>query len=73
MTEQKIVALIYDFDKTLATNDMQGFKFIPDLGMTENEFWSLTSRFSEENHCEKILSYLYVMMIECKKKRNCIN
>ena len=68
MTEQKIVALIYDFDKTLATNDMQGFKFIPDLGMTENEFWSLTSRFSEENHCEKILSYLYVMMIECKKK-----
>ena len=26
-----VVALIYDFDKTLATSDMQNFKFIPNL------------------------------------------
>ena len=64
----KIVALIYDFDKTLATNDMQSFKFIPDLGMSESEFWELTSEFSEKNHCERILSYLFIMIQECKKK-----
>ena len=64
----KIVALIYDFDKTLATNDMQSFRFIPDLGMSESEFWELTSEFSEKNHCERILSYLFIMIQECKKK-----
>ena len=29
-----IVALIYDFDKTLACDDMQSFQFIPDLKLT---------------------------------------
>ena len=64
----KPVALIYDFDKTLATSDMQNFKFIKDLGMDVDEFWNLTSIFSEKNHCERILSYLYVMIEECKKR-----
>ena len=32
-----VVALIYDFDKTLATDDMQAFSFIPNLGMTSAE------------------------------------
>lgn len=68
MSEPKIVALIYDFDKTLATSDMQNFKFIQNLGMTPEQFWTITGQFAEKNHCERILSYLYVMMIECKKK-----
>lgn len=65
---QKIVAIIYDFDKTLATQDMQNFSFIKNLGMTNDEFWSLTGEFSKKHHCEKILSYLYVMMDECRKR-----
>lgn len=68
MQEKPIIAIIYDFDKTLATSDMQNFKFIENLGMTPAEFWGITSDFSQKNHCERILSYLYVMMIECKKK-----
>ncbi len=66
--DKPIIALIYDFDKTLATSDMQNFKFISDLGMTNEEFWIKTTEFSENNHCEKILSYLFMMMNECKKK-----
>lgn len=68
MSTKPVVALIYDFDKTLATSDMQNFKFIKDLGMDVDEFWNLTSIFSEKNHCERILSYLYVMIEECKKR-----
>lgn len=68
MSKSKIIALIYDFDKTLSTTDMQNFKFIENLGMTPAEFWDLTSKFSEKHHCEKILSYLFVMMDECRKK-----
>lgn len=66
--KQKIIALIYDFDKTLATTDMQNFKFIPNLGMTPDEFWNLTSEFSEKHSCERIAAYLYVMMDLCRKK-----
>lgn len=68
MPVEKNVALIYDFDKTLAISDMQNFKFIENLGMSVDEFWNLTSKFCEENHCERILGYLYVMMRECKNK-----
>lgn len=68
MTEKPIVAIIYDFDKTLSTSDMQNFRFIENLGMTTSEFWSKTDEFSKRNHCEKILSYLFVMMDECRKR-----
>jgi len=31
--KKPIIALMYDFDKTLSTKDMQEYKFIPSLGM----------------------------------------
>ena len=34
-----IVALLYDFDKTLCTTDMEDYAFIPSLGYTPAEFW----------------------------------
>lgn len=63
-----IVALIYDFDKTLATDDMQAFSFIPNLGLTSEEFWKKTGRFSKNTGTESILAYLHLMIEECKKK-----
>lgn len=33
VTEQPIVAFLYDFDKTLCTTDMQDYAFMPRLGM----------------------------------------
>lgn len=63
-----VVALIYDFDKTLATDDMQAFSFIPNLGMTSSEFWDKTGEFSKETGTESVLAYLHMMIEECKKK-----
>ena len=34
-----IIALLYDFDKTLCTTDMEDYAFIPALGYTPAEFW----------------------------------
>ena len=34
-----IVAIMYDFDKTLSTKDMQEYGFIPNLGVTSKQFW----------------------------------
>ena len=47
-----VVALIYDFDKTLATDDMQAFSFIPNLGMTSAEFWKETGDFAKKTGTE---------------------
>ena len=33
-----IIALLYDFDKTLCTQDIQIYAFIPSLGMKPAEF-----------------------------------
>lgn len=66
--KKPIVAIMYDFDKTLSTTDMQNYAFIPNLGMTAEEFWGKTTEFSKKTGCERILSYMYVMLQECKAK-----
>ena len=62
-----IVAIMYDFDKTLSTTDMQNYSFIPMLGMTPDEFWGATGEFSEKTGCERILSYMYMMIKKSKE------
>ena len=34
MAPQPIIALMYDFDNTLSTEDMQDYSFIPSLGLS---------------------------------------
>ncbi len=63
-----ILALVYDFDKTLCRDDMQNFSFIPALGMTPSEFWDSTTVLSKELGMEKILSYMYMMIMKCHEK-----
>ena len=62
------IAICYDFDKTLATDDMQAFSFIPKLGLTSGEFWGKVNEFTKKNKCESTLAYLFVMLDECKKQ-----
>lgn len=68
MSNKPICAILYDFDSTLATTDMQAFGFIPALGMTPGEFWGRVAEFSKETGCERILSYLYMMREIAKEK-----
>jgi len=63
-----IVALMYDFDKTLALSDMQSFEFIPKLGLTADEFWAKTSEFCEKYDTDRVLGYLYTMILVAKEK-----
>jgi len=65
--KKEIVALMYDFDRTLATQDMQNFGFIPSLGMTPSEFWNKTEEFCHKYDTDRILGYMYVMIEEAKK------
>jgi len=62
------IALIYDFDKTLCTTDMQEYDFIKNLGIEPNEFWAEAGRMTSKHGMDRILSYMLVMIKKCKEK-----
>ena len=68
MSEKTVIALLYDFDKTLCTQDMQNYSFIPSLGMAIDDFWAEANSFSKENAMDGILTYLYMMVSKSKEK-----
>ena len=63
-----ILAIMYDFDKTLSTTDMQNYTFIPMMGLTPEEFWGRTGEFSKKTGCERILSYMYMMIAIARER-----
>ncbi len=69
MPNRPILAILYDFDKTLCSEDMQNYSLIPALGMTPAEFWGATNDFTNKEGVERILSYMY-MMVKIAKDRN---
>ena len=68
MEQRPIIALLYDFDKTLCTTDMQNYAFIPSLGMTPAEFWPVANSFGSANRMDGILAYMYTMISESEKR-----
>ena len=63
-----IIALLYDFDKTLSIKDQQEYTFIPSLGMEAAEFWGEADKISKENNMDRILSYMFLMIKQARKK-----
>lgn len=57
-----IIAIMYDFDKTLCTRDMQEYTFIPSVGMKPDEFWNLTGKVAKAETMDSILTYMYCMV-----------
>ncbi len=68
MSDKPIVAIMYDFDKTLCTKDMQDYNFIPSLSMTSSDFWAVANGFGRDEHMDSILAYMYTMIKKSKEK-----
>lgn len=62
------VALIYDFDGTLAAGNMQEYNFIPAVGKSNKEFWSEANSLAEEQDADQILTYMALMIREAQAK-----
>lgn len=56
-----IIAIMYDFDKTLCAKDMQEYTFIPNLGMDSTKFWSEATDLRVSNKMDQVLTYMYLM------------
>ncbi|MBQ2972445.1 MAG: haloacid dehalogenase-like hydrolase [Ruminococcus sp.] len=68
MSDKPIVAIMYDFDKTLCTKDMQDYTFIPSLSMKSSDFWAVANGFGRDEHMDSILAYMYTMIQKSKEK-----
>ena len=66
MKKQPTVALIYDFDGTLAPGNMQEYSFIEELKMTPKEFWDKSTELSKKQDASGILCYMKLMLDEAK-------
>ena len=73
MNQKPIIALLYDFDKTLCTTDMEDYAFIPSLGYTPAEFWGRANAFGWENRMDGLLAYMYTMIEECRAQGKTLN
>ncbi len=63
------IALIYDFDKTLCTKDMQEYSFIPDLGMEPEAFWKEANGLAQNEQMDRILAYMFAMLEKAKEAK----
>ena len=70
--KETLVAIVYDFDKTLCDKDMQDYSFIPSLGMETDKFWEVTDFFVAKEKMDKILGCMYMMLNEAKKNNKYI-
>lgn len=62
------IAIVYDFDKTLSTDDMQAFGFIQALGLEPKDFWHECDTFGEKYKIDNVLAYMYIMHKKMKEK-----
>lgn len=69
MNGKPIIAIMYDFDKTLCTKDMQEYAFIPALGMSSSAFWGEVNAMTDAEEMDNILAYMYKMVEKAKEKK----
>ncbi len=62
------IGILYDFDKTLCTTDMQEYTFIKNLEMNSDDFWGEAASITATHEVEKVLAYMFVMIKKCKEK-----
>ena len=67
--KEPVAAIIYDFDKTLCTKDMQEYAFIPALGMTAEDFWGEVGAMTDREEMDNILAYMYQMVKKAREKK----
>ena len=61
-----VLAICYDFDKTLSPADMQAQGFIQDIGYDVDRFWEESNELSYNNDMDQNLAYMYKMVEEAE-------
>ena len=59
---QPVLAICYDFDKTLSPDDMQAQGYIQSVGCDVGDFWKESNGLAERNDMDQNLAYMYKMI-----------
>ena len=57
-----VVAICYDFDRTLSPDDMQAQGFIQKVGYDVEDFWKESNRLARGNGMDSNLAWMYLMI-----------
>lgn len=69
ITDKKtVLAICYDFDKTLSPDDMQAQGFIQSLKKEVENFWNESNGLARENDMDQNLAWMYKMAKESRGK-----
>ena len=66
--DRPVVAICYDFDRTLSPDDMQAQGFIQKVGYNVAEFWEESNRLARENGMDSNLAWMYLMITKAVGK-----
>lgn len=58
---QPVLAICYDFDRTLSPDDMQAQGYIQSVGYDVGSFWKESNGLAEANDMDQNLAYMYLM------------
>jgi 2-hydroxy-3-keto-5-methylthiopentenyl-1-phosphate phosphatase len=61
-TDMPVVAICYDFDKTLSPDDMQAQGYIQSVGYDIPDCWKETQELAQSNDMDQNLAYMYKMI-----------
>ena len=61
-----VLAICYDFDKTLSPDDMQAQGYIQSVGFDVDRFWQESNDLARENDMDSNLAYMYKMVKEAE-------
>lgn len=60
--DKPVLAICYDFDKTLSPDDMQAQGYIQSVGYDVADFWKESNELAEDNDMDTNLAYMYKMI-----------
>lgn len=61
-----VLAICYDFDKTLSPDDMQAQGYIQSVGFDVGQFWEESNGMATDNDMDGNLAYMYKMVKEAE-------
>ncbi len=64
--DRPVVAICYDFDKTLTPDDMQAQGYIQSVGYDVKEFWTESNQLAVDNEMDQNLAYMFKMVKEAE-------
>lgn len=68
MEKKPILAICYDFDKTLSPDDMQAQGYIQSVNYEVSDFWKESNKLAADNDMDQNLAYMYMMRDKSRGK-----